>query len=187
MHKSRSRGSHFILTCTLGIAAPVSSAVFDRCLFRSSLRARAVFFHFCSICRAQKSVLHIVYDQWMFVYMRNWGAKFDLGTKLSEEGVDRQCGMLFLVHRSSKHMVLPIIVYFLSYVWLFWDPVDCILPGSSVHEIFQARILECIAISFSRESSWNRDWTHISCIGRSQWATLPLSHWGSPLSIIGAK
>lgn len=43
-------------------------------------------------------------------------AKLDLGTKLSEEGVDRQCGMLFLVHRSSKHMVLPIIVYFLSYV-----------------------------------------------------------------------
>ena len=31
--------------------------------------------------------------------------------------------------------------------------VDCSLPGSSVHGIFQARILECVAISFSRASS----------------------------------
>ena len=37
------------------------------------------------------------------------------------------------------------------------DPMDCNLPGSSVHGIFQARILECIAISFSRGSSWLRD------------------------------
>ena len=33
------------------------------------------------------------------------------------------------------------------------DPVDCSSPGSSVHGILQARILECIAISFSRGSS----------------------------------
>ena len=33
------------------------------------------------------------------------------------------------------------------------DPVDCSLPGSSVHGIFQARILEWVAISFSRRSS----------------------------------
>ena len=49
------------------------------------------------------------------------------------------------------------------------DPMDCRLPGSSVHGIFQARILECVAISFSRGSSRPRDWTHvpyISCIGR---------------------
>ena len=54
------------------------------------------------------------------------------------------------------------------------DPMNCSLPGSSVHGISQARILEWIAISFSRESSWPRDWTLISCIGRQivyQWAT----------------
>jgi len=33
------------------------------------------------------------------------------------------------------------------------DPVDCGPPGSSVHEIFQARILEWVAISYSRGSS----------------------------------
>ena len=37
-------------------------------------------------------------------------------------------------------------------------------PGSSVHGIFQARILEWVAISFSRGSSRPRDWTHVSCV-----------------------
>ena len=44
--------------------------------------------------------------------------------------------------------------------------MDCNLPGSSVHGILQARILEWVAISFSRGSSQPRDGTLISCIGR---------------------
>ena len=44
------------------------------------------------------------------------------------------------------------------------DPMDCSLPGSSVHGILQARILEWVVIPFSRESSQPRDWTWISCI-----------------------
>ena len=54
------------------------------------------------------------------------------------------------------------------------NPMNCSLPGSSVHWISQARILEWVAISFSRGSSWPREWTHISCIGRrilERWAT----------------
>ena len=48
-----------------------------------------------------------------------------------------------------------------------WNPMDCSLPGSSVHRIFQARILEWIAIHFSRRSSPRRNWTWVSCtIGR---------------------
>ena len=42
--------------------------------------------------------------------------------------------------------------------------MDCSLPGSSVHGILQARILEWVAISFSRRSSQPRDWTCVSCI-----------------------
>ena len=42
------------------------------------------------------------------------------------------------------------------------DPMDCSLPGSSVHGIFQARELEWVAISFSRGSSWPRDRTQVS-------------------------
>ena len=54
------------------------------------------------------------------------------------------------------------------------DPLDCSLPGSSVHEIFQARILEWVAISFCRRSSQPRDWTWVShIVGRrfTVWAT----------------
>ena len=53
-------------------------------------------------------------------------------------------------------------------------PMDCSLPGSSVCGIFQARILEWVAISFSRASSRPRDRTWVSCIvGRhfTIWAT----------------
>ena len=46
------------------------------------------------------------------------------------------------------------------------DPIDCILPGSSVHGILQARILEWVAVPFSRGSSQHRDQTWISCMGR---------------------
>ena len=44
------------------------------------------------------------------------------------------------------------------------DPMDCSLPDSSLHRTLQARILEWVAISFSRGSSWPRDWTWVSSI-----------------------
>ena len=44
------------------------------------------------------------------------------------------------------------------------DPMDCSSPGSSIHGISQARILEWVPISFSRGSSQTRDWTCISCV-----------------------
>ena len=45
-----------------------------------------------------------------------------------------------------------------------YGPVDCSPPGSSVHGILQARILEWVAILFSRGSSWPRNRTQVSCI-----------------------
>ena len=42
------------------------------------------------------------------------------------------------------------------------NPMDCSLPSFSVHGIFQARVLEWVAISFSRGSSWLRDQTQVS-------------------------
>ena len=62
-----------------------------------------------------------------------------------------------------------------------FDPVDCSPPDSSVHGISQARILEWVAISFSRGSSQPRCQTHISCVGR--WV---LYHWAireAPMSM----
>ena len=55
------------------------------------------------------------------------------------------------------------------------DSIDYSLPGSSVRGIFQTRILEWVAISFSRGSSWGKDWTHVFYV------SLPLCHLGSPL------
>jgi len=46
----------------------------------------------------------------------------------------------------------------------FCDPMDCSLPGFSVHGIFQARVLEWVAISFSKGSSQAGDWTRVSNI-----------------------
>ena len=49
------------------------------------------------------------------------------------------------------------------------NPMDYSPPGSSVHVILQARILEWVVMPFCRESSRPRNWTHvsyISCIGR---------------------
>ena len=62
-----------------------------------------------------------------------------------------------------------------------WDPTDCSLPGSSVHGIFQARILEWVAISFSRGSSRPRDRTRVSLHCRK--TLYCLSYQGSPIII----
>ena len=64
------------------------------------------------------------------------------------------------------------------------DPMDCSLPGSSVCGIFQARVLEWVAISFSRRSSQPRDQTQVSFIAGRRftiWATRedygPITSW----------
>ena len=60
------------------------------------------------------------------------------------------------------------------------DPFVCNPACSSLHGIFQARILEWIALPSSREFSWPRDQTHVSCIGRQI-----LHHWGTRKSLYG--
>ena len=49
----------------------------------------------------------------------------------------------------------------LSCVQLFVTPMDYSSAGSSVHGISQARILEWVAISFTKVSNWPRNWTHV--------------------------
>ena len=61
------------------------------------------------------------------------------------------------------------------------NPMDCILPGSSVHEIFQARILKRVAISSSRGSSRTRDGTYISWVSYTIRWTLPTAPSRKPL------
>ena len=67
--------------------------------------------------------------------------------------------------QKETHFSRVCVCCYFSRVWsTLCDPVDCNPPGSPVHGIFPARILEWVAISFSRGSSWPRDRTHVFCI-----------------------
>ena len=82
---------------------------------------------------------------------------------------------LLNIHRRKENNILNlcVCVYVLSCVWLFCNSMDYSPQGFSVYGISQARILEWVATSFSGGSSWPRNQTHISCIGRgilSFWA-----------------
>ena len=62
-----------------------------------------------------------------------------------------------------------------------FNPMHCCPPGSSVHRILQARVLEWVVMPSSRGSSQPRDWTcisYVSCIGR--WVPYHSCHLGSP-------
>ena len=72
----------------------------------------------------------------------------------------------------------------LSHIRLFCSPMDCSPPGSSVHRVSHARILEWSVISFSRGPALPRDQTRIKLVfpASPAWQvdSLPLSHLGSP-------
>ena len=87
----------------------------------------------------------------------------------------RACWRYRLPLDSSSALIQPelaflffvvFVVYLLSHVPLFCDPMNGSLPGSSIHGISQARILKWVPISFSRGSPQPRDQSCISCIGR---------------------
>ena len=90
--------------------------------------------------------------------------------------------MLALVLTANTSQIWLLIYYKIEWKWklvaelclYLCYPVDYCPPGSSVHGIFQARVLEWVAISFTRGSSPPRDWTWVSCMaGRffTNWAT----------------
>ena len=64
------------------------------------------------------------------------------------------------------------------------NPMDSSLPGSSVHGLFQARILQQVAMSSSKESSKPRDQSCVPYLLHWQAGSLPLDHLGSPSSTI---
>ena len=69
-------------------------------------------------------------------------------------------------HTQSPGSIIWLCVcVFITQSCILCNPVDCSLPGSSVHGILQARILEWVAIPFSRESSHPRYRTRVSYIG----------------------
>ena len=72
------------------------------------------------------------------------------------------------------HLLFVVVVQPLSHVWLYCDPMNCNPPGSSVHRMSQARVLEWVTISLSRGLSPPRDWAPFSYTGKRilyHWAT----------------
>ena len=80
----------------------------------------------------------------------------------------------------SQRFVLLIerLLFFSHCIWLFCDPMDCNPPGSSVHGISQARILEWVDISFSNGSSWPRNQLHI-CLKNEHDTRQIFHHWAT--------
>ena len=96
------------------------------------------------------------------------------------------------INHNGKNMINYIYVYIYIYIYLcvclcvlcqcstLYDPMGCSPPGSSVHGIFQTRVLEWFAIFYFRRSSWPRGQNPhlcISCIGRQ--ILYQLRHLGS--------
>ena len=68
------------------------------------------------------------------------------------------------------------------------DPMDCSLSSSSVHGLLQARILEWIAMPFSRVSSWHKDWNHVAHVSRvSRLFFTSSTTWGTQNPVASMK
>ena len=88
---------------------------------------------------------------WLFLNLQSQGSHFCL---LGSQLFTNLLPLWWIFAKSVSHLSCPTLC----------DPMDCGPPGSSVHGVLQARILERIAIPFSRGSSWSRDWNLFSCI-----------------------
>ena len=98
-----------------------------------------------------------------------------LGTNISLSRVSSR----FIHAMAWNRIAFLFCAWVLSCVRLSWYPMDCSLTGSSVHRIFQAKILEWVAISFFRGSSQPRDRIWVSWIGRRilyHWAIVYINH-----------
>ena len=100
----------------------------------------------------------MVISQWMAAWL------FNCTLKLSQ----LKCSKSFI----NRYSFVTKLCLMLS------DPMDCSPAGSSFHGILQARILEWVAISSSRGSSWSRNLNHVSCIDR--WVLYHWVTWGAP-------
>jgi len=91
-------------------------------------------------------------QDWELTVAQLWTPYCQIHTKWSKSEKDKYHTISLIKKESEITQSCPILC----------DPMDCRLPDSSVHGIFQAKILEWVAISFSRGFSWPRDRTCIS-------------------------
>ena len=119
-------------------------------------------------CSPKPRVLAHIWILWLLSIYLNLFFGF-LAGKTSDHACPSH--LTWLIGRSTSNAL--VVVESLSRV-LLCDLMDCGPPGSSVHGISQAWVLERVSISFFWRSSCSRDWTHVSCSGRwihYYWAT----------------
>ena len=103
---------------------------------------------------------------WAFVFPRNIDDMFL--SYIPQKGIS----VVSLLYKQHFHNVWSLVkVLTVHSCPTLCDPMDCSPPGSSVHGILQARILEWVAIPFSRASSQLRDQTQVSCIASGFFTT----------------
>ena len=95
-------------------------------------------------------------DQLAPIFQYNGHLEVVLALTLVETEAHKNCTMIFGKGKKESEVA--------ESCSTLCDPMGCSLPGPPVHGIFQVRILEWVAISFSRRSSWPRDWTWVSSI-----------------------
>ena len=117
---------------------------------------------------------------WHFIFFVQTGPDFDknfLGKKTSEN-TGRQGTYVTCLKNNFLEELWHSVVLSRSVMSDSVTPKGCSPPGFSVDGILQARILEWVAISFSRGSSQPRDLTQVSCIAGGLWATREAQgHW----------
>ena len=110
------------------------------------------------------------------------------GDQMTQESLEAGIGLgiLFLLHSNNSNlnghirlnsMYVCISCMLIQPCLILYDPMDCSIPGSSVHGISHAKILEWVAVSSSRGSSQHRNWTCISCVSCLGWQIL--YHWAN--------
>ena len=133
-------------------------------VLRSAYQKRLIHF------RGLLTIVHKICSE-HFIIKIGYCLKSHLGVvegRLRREGIYVYLSLIHAVVQQKLteyyKAILVVVVQPLSRVWLFWGLLEYSPPGSSVHGILLARILEWVAISFSRGSSWPRDQTRISCL-----------------------
>ena len=86
---------------------------------------------------------------------------YSLSMTLLFKSIFHLCGAN--IELPDSYLYVCVCVYAQSCLTLC-DSMNCSLPGSTVHGVFQAKILEWVANSYSRGSSQPKDWTHVSCV-----------------------
>ena len=92
-----------------------------------------------------------------------------------------------LFHLYSYFLIYATAAKSLQLCTTLCNPLDFNPPGSSIHGILQVRILECVAIPFSRKSFWPRDQNWVSGMQADSLQSEPSGSWDSSAKNAGVS